>query len=213
MQRNPWTKQQQHSDQEQCEDESSSSAAVKSKVNVDRKRSRSKWRVLSRRKYPDMNNSGAKEKFGTNSRCDCCIVVSCHPPSWCPSSGLLTPPDFRVPVIFVFCLRCCSESEDSVNDSRIQYSNCLWSMFDLLSLFAWVHLQTSCIALCPLTVCVCTPCPRVSSTGKTDSFLWGHDPDTLVCKVRPSFDGCGTSLSVSLSLSLSALRMDHDAES
>ena len=48
------TRQQQHSDQEQCDDESSSSAAVKSKVNVDRKRSRSKWRVLNRRKYPDM---------------------------------------------------------------------------------------------------------------------------------------------------------------
>ena len=31
-----------------------------------------------------------------------------------------------------------------------------------------------------------------------------HDPYTLVCKARPSFDGCGTSLSVSLSLSLSS---------
>ena len=48
------TRQQQHSDQEQCDDESSSSAAVKSKVNVDRKRSRNKWRVLNRRKYPGM---------------------------------------------------------------------------------------------------------------------------------------------------------------
>ena len=37
----------------------------------------------------------------------------------------------------------------------------------------------------------------------TDSFSWGHDPFTLACKARPSFDGYGTSLSVSLSLSLS----------
>ena len=39
---------------------------------------------------------------------------------------------------------------------------------------------------------------RASFTCKTDSFLWGHGPDTLACKARPSFDRCGTSLSVSL---------------
>ena len=43
--------------------------------------------------------------------------------------------------------------------------------------------------------------PKVQAS--TDSFSWGHDPFTLACKARPSFDGCGTSLSVSLSLSLS----------
>ena len=106
-----------------------------------------------------------------------------------------------LPVFFVFCLWCCSESEDSANNSRIQHSNCLWFMFDFLSLCTWVHLKTCCIAFCPLTVCVCTPCQRASSTSKTDSFLWCHGPDTLACKARPSFDGCGTSLSVSLSLS------------
>ena len=53
------------------------------------------------------------------------------------------------------------------------------------------------------TVCICTPCQGASFTSKTDSFLWGHGPDTLACKARPSFDRCGTSLSVSLSLSLS----------
>ena len=42
-----------------------------------------------------------------------------------------------------------------------------------------------------------------SFNSTTDSFSWGHDPFTLACKARPSFDGCGTSLSVSLSLSLS----------
>ena len=60
-----------------------------------------------------------------------------------------------------------------------------------------------CDTICPLTVCTCTPCQRASYTSKTDSFLWGHGPDTLACKAMPSFDGCGTSLSVSLSLSLS----------
>ena len=44
----------------------------------------------------------------------------------------------------------------------------------------------------------------------TDSFSWGHDPFTLACKARPSFDGCGTSLSVSLSLSLSTLHFGHN---
>ena len=53
-----------------------------------------------------------------------------------------------------------------------------------------------------LTVCKCTPCQRASFNSTTDSFSWGHDPYTLACKARPSFDGCGTSLSVSLSMSL-----------
>ena len=54
-----------------------------------------------------------------------------------------------------------------------------------------------------LTVCTCTPCHWASFNSTTDSFSWGHDPYTLACKARPSFDRCGTSLSVSLSLSLS----------
>ena len=43
-------------------------------------------------------------------------------------------------------------------------------------------------------------------------FLWGHDPNTLACKARPSFDGCGTSLSVSLSLSLSLSMFPPDTD-
>ena len=39
-----------------------------------------------------------------------------------------------LPGFFVFCLWCCSESEDSVNNSRIQHSNCLWYLFDFLFL-------------------------------------------------------------------------------
>ena len=53
-----------------------------------------------------------------------------------------------------------------------------------------------------LTVCKCTPCQRASFNSTTDSFSWGHDPYTLACKARPSFDRCWTSLSVSLSFSL-----------
>ena len=50
---------------------------------------------------------------------------------------------------------------------------------------------------------------RASFNSTTDSFSWGHDHFTLACKARPSFDGCGTLLSVSLSLSLSS----HDVPS
>ena len=62
-----------------------------------------------------------------------------------------------------------------------------------------------CTTLCPQQF-VPAPCQRASFTCKTDSFLWGHGPDTLACKARPSFDRCGTSLSVSLSLSETASR-------
>ena len=48
-------------------------------------------------------------------------------------------------------------------------------------------------------------------SSKKDSFSWGHDPCTLACKARPSFDGCGTSLSVSFSsLSTSRTLLDDD---
>ena len=39
--------------------------------------------------------------------------------------------------------------------------------------------------------------------SEPDLTVDGHDPYTLACKARPSFDRCWTSLSVSLSLSLS----------
>ena len=44
-----------------------------------------------------------------------------------------------------------------------------------------------------LTVCTCTPCQRASFNSTTDSFSWCHDPYTLACKARPSFDRYGTS--------------------
>ena len=49
-----------------------------------------------------------------------------------------------------------------------------------------------------LTVCTGAPCQRASFNSTTDSFSWVHDPYTLACKARPSFDRCGTSLSVPL---------------
>ena len=47
-----------------------------------------------------------------------------------------------------------------------------------------------------LTVGLCNLAKRASFNSTTDSFSWGHDPFTLACKARPSFDGCGTFLSV-----------------
>merc|ERR1712136_45376 len=51
-----------------------------------------------------------------------------------------------------------------------------------------------------LTVGLCTPCQKSKLQQYNRFFWWGHDPFTLACKSRPSFDGCGTFLSVSLSL-------------
>ena len=62
---------------------------------------------------------------------DCAIPVStktedieCH---------LLPPPASWLPVVFLVCPSCCSESEDSVINLRIQHSNCLWPLFDFLN--------------------------------------------------------------------------------
>ena len=114
-----------------------------------------------------------------------------------------SPPASWLLVVFLFCPWCCSESEDSVINLRIQHSNCLWYLFDFVIPCTLSPSQVSLRYNLSTTVCTCTPCQRASYTSKTDSFLWGHGPDTLACKARPSFDGCGTSLSVSLSLSLS----------
>ena len=82
----------------------------------------------------------------------------------------------------------------------IQHSNslCVISCFFLYILSSS---QDKMYCQLSLTVCICTPCQRASFNSTTDSFSWGHDPYTLACKARPSFDRCGTSLSVSLSLS------------
>ena len=62
-----------------------------------------------------------------------------------------------------------------------------------------------------ITVCTCTTCQWASFNSTTDSFSWGYDPYTLAWKARPSFDWCGTFLTVSLSLSFSKLTT-HDFE-
>ena len=95
----------------------------------------------------------------------------------------------------------------------VQYIRARLPVGNRMRQFSFLYLSSSQDSVhCTLsvTVCMCTPCQRASSTSKTDSFLWGHGPDTLACKARPSFDGCGTSLSVSLSLSLQ--RRDLDAQ-
>ena len=62
--------------------------------------------------------------------------------------------------------------------------------------------MSRCTTLCPQQFVLAHLANEQVPSVKTDSFLWCHDPYTLACKARPSFDGCGTSLSVSLSLSM-----------
>ena len=142
-------------------------------------------------------------------RYDCSAVISCRllsgcccfswfPWSWFPFS---TCP---LPEFFFLCGRY-SESEDSVySNLEIQHSNslcvisCLFSHFFLFILSSSqdkMHCQLS------STVCIYTTWQWASFISTTDSFSWCHDRYTLACKISPSFDGCGTSLSVSLSLS------------
>ena len=83
-----------------------------------------------------------------------------------------------------------------VNSAQQQLVCYLMSFFCILS-----SSQDSMHCTLSLTVCKCRPCQRASFNGTTDSFSWGHDPYTLACKARPSFDRCWTSLGVSLSLS------------
>ena len=102
---------------------------------------------------------------------------------------------------------CCSESEDSVFlNLGIQHSISLCAISCLFFLSIPSSSQDKMHCQLSLTVCTCTSCQRASFNSTTDSFSWSHDPYTLACKARPSFDRCGTSLSVSLSLSLSLSR-------
>ena len=68
----------------------------------------------------------------------------------------------------------------------------------LMSFFLGILSSSQDMVHCQLssTVCTCTTCQRASFNSTTDSFSWGQDPYTLACKARPSFDRCGTSLSV-----------------
>ena len=69
------------------------------------------------------------------------LYCSIPPSSWCPGSSWFPgfpPLASGLPRFFVFCLWCCSESEDSVNLLRIQRSN---SMCDLVSLFFYLYFE------------------------------------------------------------------------
>ena len=46
-----------------------------------------------------------------------------------------------------------------------------------------------------------------ASTAQQILFSWGHDPYTLACKARPSFDRCWTSLSVSCPRGVGKLKL------
>jgi len=132
-------------------------------------------------------------------------VSSCRPLSGCCRfswfPGLPLPASWR-PDFLLFCLWCCSESEDSEINLRLQHSNSLWSM-SLLS-FPCTLSSSQDLLHCILSLnSLCLHTLPMSKLHQQNSFffLWGHDPDTLACKARPSFDGCGTSLSVSLRVS------------
>ena len=126
-----------------------------------------------------------RNKFGIYSRCDCCTAVSRHPScALVPGSWFsLWLPGSR---FFVFCLWCCSESEDSVNLLRIQRSN---SLCDLVLFFLYIEFISSHDALHSVhNSLYLHTLPRCKLPSKTDSFLRSHGPDTLACKARPSFD-------------------------
>ena len=111
-----------------------------------------------------------------------------------------SPPGFLASWFLLVLMWCCSESEDSVINLRNQHSNCLWLMFCFLleSTSGLVAIHSVHKQFVPAHLAN----EQVTSV-KQILFLWGHDPNALAFKARPSFDGCGTSLSVSLSLSLS----------
>ena len=90
----------------------------------------------------------------------------------------------------VFACGCCSESEDSLNLLRIQHSNSLCEYVSFFFLELRVH---HCAVHSVHNSLLLHLANRASFTCKTDSFSWGHGPDALACKARPSSDQCGTS--------------------
>ena len=123
-------------------EQSSSSTAIKSSVKakaaaVQRSRATRTWTE---------NDQEVSDGFSTrrniwNTVTSCTKEQNLGPTAgttavlWYPAilfPGALVSPGLLasgLPVVFVFCPWCCSESEDSVNNSRIQHSNCLWYMF------------------------------------------------------------------------------------
>ena len=117
------------------------------------------------------------------------VSLACGSPSWLPCLLRRAAPNPRI------------QRSEFVNSYQQQPVCCLVLFFFFLyseSVSGLVALHTV-----PNSGFVHTlPTEQVSSPQQI-FFLRGHDPYTLACKARPSFDGCRTSLSVSLSLSLS----------
>ena len=193
------TKQQQHNDPEHREGDSSESAAVKSKVNVNQCNQEVRDGFSTERNPVKDCILDEGTKFGLCSRYDCCSGSLSLPSGFRPGSWfLLASPGAWIPVL-VFACGCCSESEDSLNLLRIQHSNSLCEYVSFFFLELRVH---HCAVHSVHNSLLLHLANRASFTCKTDSFSWGHGPDALACKARPSSDKCGTSLSVSLSLSI-----------
>ena len=149
-------------------------------------------------KYCVRISSYQRRKVGTHIRYDCCAVVSCRPLSGCCCFSWFPWPVFPswLPV-FSFSSGVATNPRILWFNLRIQHSNSLWFVSLLSFTCTLSSSQDSMHCALSLTVCTCTPCQWASFISKTDSFSWCHDPYTLACKARPSFDGCGTSLSVS----------------
>ena len=110
--------------------------------------------------------------------------LACVSPSWLPCLIRSVAPNPRI------------QRSEFVNSYQQQLVCCLvFSFFILSPSQDLMHCTLS------LTVGLCTPCQKSKLHQHNRFFiLRGHDPYTLACKARPSFDGCRTSLSVSLSL-------------
>ena len=169
--RGPWTKQQQHSGQEHCD---GGRTMIKKQVN---KMEEFTYEICSYQ----------RTKVGTCIRYDCCTVVSCRPPSWCFRfswfPGLPLPASW-LPAFFLLCLWCCSESEDSVINLRIQHSNCLWPLFWFSS---YMYIESISGLVAPHSVHKQFVPAHLANEQVTSVkqilFLWGHDPTLLL--VRP----------------------------
>ena len=108
------------------------------------------------------------------------FLLGSRPGSW----FLPVPPGS---LCFVFACGCCSESEDSLQQPVRE--RVLFFFLELRVHLCALHSVHNSLLLHLAN--------RASFTCKTDSFSWGHGPDALACKARPSSDQCGTSLSVS----------------
>ena len=146
------------------------------------------------------NSSYQRKKFWMWIRYDCCVVVSCR----LPLRVLLL---FLVHLAGLRLLASCFCVGVAPNPRILWYR--IWEfstatacvVSHVFFLVLWVHLKTWCIAHCPWQSVHAYFANGQASSAQQILFSCGYDPYTLACKARPSFDRCGTFLSVSLSLS------------